>query len=190
MANNANNVTAGKPKITGSIYCAPLGTALPTDAITALNDAFKNLGYCGEDGLVNSNSPETEQVKAWGGDVVLNSQIEKIDTFNFKLIEILNVDVLKTVYGAKNVVGTSLETGITIKASSGELDSYSWVFELILKGNVAKRIVVPNASITEIGEIEYTDSDAVGYDTTITAVPDENGFTHHEYIKKGTNDNG
>ena len=43
--NNASNVTAAKPKIGGAIYMAPTGTELPTDAETALNAAFVNLGF-------------------------------------------------------------------------------------------------------------------------------------------------
>lgn len=44
MATEAN-VTTAKPKIGGAVYSAPLGTALPTDATTKLDDAFKALGY-------------------------------------------------------------------------------------------------------------------------------------------------
>ena len=44
------NVTTAKPKIDGAIYSAPKGTALPTDAKTALNVAVKPLGYISEDG--------------------------------------------------------------------------------------------------------------------------------------------
>ena len=32
MGNDASKVAAGKPKVGGSIYCAPVGTALPTGA--------------------------------------------------------------------------------------------------------------------------------------------------------------
>ena len=41
---NAKNVTAAKPKVGGAIWCAPLGTALPKDAKTELDPAFKSLG--------------------------------------------------------------------------------------------------------------------------------------------------
>ena len=39
------NVTAAKPNISGAVSSAPLKTALPQDAKTALNEAFKTLGY-------------------------------------------------------------------------------------------------------------------------------------------------
>ncbi|MDD3185911.1 MAG: phage tail protein [Anaerostipes sp.] len=180
---DANNVTASKPKTGGAVYRAPIGTSLPKSVSVTLDPAFKSLGYIGEDGLTNANSPESDSVKAWGGDTVLSTQSEKPDTFQFKLIEALNMEVLKAVYGNENVSG-ALETGITVKANSKEQESCIWVVEMIMKNNVAKRIVVPNASVTEVSDVEYGDEDAVGYETTISAVPDEEGNTHYEYIMK------
>jgi len=182
---NAANVTAGKPKIGGAVYRAPVNTALPTDAKTALNDAFVSMGYVSEEGLTNANGPETDSKKAWGGDTVLNYQTGKADTFKFKLIEAMNANVLKAVYGDSNVTG-SLEAGLTVKANSTEPDRAAWVFDMILKGNVAKRIVLPCASMTELEDIVYTDNDAVGYGITLGAEPDAAGNTHYEYIIKNT----
>ena len=178
----SNNVTAAKPKVGGAIYAAPVGTTLPTDVTTALDAAFKELGYVSEDGVTNSNSPESDVVKAWGGDTVLTLLTSKDDKFAFTLIEVLNLDVLKLVYGETNVTG-SLAAGVTITANSKELEDHALVIDMVMKGGVLKRVVIPQAKVSEIGDIVYSDSDAVGYETTLQCYNDAAGNTHYEYIK-------
>ena len=180
-----DNVTAAKPKVGGAMYVAPAGTALPTDATTALAEAFKSLGYISEDGLTNSNSPESEEIKAWGGDIVLTPITGRPDTYSVKLIESLNVDVLKMAYGDDKVTGT-LETGITVKANAPDLEEHPVVVDMILRNGVLKRICIPSAKVSEIGEISYTDADASGYELTLSCQPDGDGNTHYEYIKEAT----
>lgn len=181
---NANYVTYGKPKVGGAISTAPIGTELPKNAKDVLNVAFKNLGYISDDGLTNSNKIETDAINAWGGDTVLTLQKGKEDTFSYKLIEAINVDVLKEIYGQDNVTG-NLETGITVKANSKPLDARSIVIDMIFKGGIVKRIVIPCGEIAEVGEINYADEEAVGFEVTINAIPDEAGNTHYDYIYKG-----
>lgn len=185
MANTVNNVSTGKPAVAGAISIAPIGTTLPTASDSSLAAAFKSLGYVSEDGTVNSNSPTVDTIKAWGGDTVLTTSSEKPDTFKFTLLEILNLDVLKLVYGSSNVTG-ALNTGVTVKANNAVQESWVVVIDMILRNNVIKRIVIPDASVTEVGDVNYKDDEAVGYETTLTCMPDSSGNTHYEYIKSAS----
>ena len=183
MANTATNVSTGKPNKSGAIFFAPLGTTLPTDADATKDAAFVALGYVSEDGLTNDNSPESSQIKAWGGDTVLNMQTERPDSFSFTLLEVLNEDVLKAVYGDSNVIVDDQTGSITVKATADELNGGSWIIDMIMRGGRKKRIVIPNGTISELGTITYKDDEAVGYQLTITDVPDASGVYHYEYIK-------
>lgn len=183
MSADAKNVSTGKAAVGGAIWRAPLASTLPTDATTALDAAFVCLGYVSEDGLTNSNSMESDDVKAWGGDTVLSMQTSRDDKFSFTLIESLNADVLKAVYGDTNVTVDPSTNEITLKANAADAEEASWVVEMIMKGGKKRRIVIPDAKISELGDIVYVDNEPIGYDVTLTAVPDTNGNTHYEYIK-------
>ena len=183
MSTNVANVTAGKPKVGGAVFRSPSGTTAPTDAVTALEATFKDLGYCSEDGVTNANSPSMETIKAWGNDTVLVVQEEKEDTFQFTLIEFLNPETKKAVYGSDNVTG-DLNTGLTVKANASEPEEGVWVIDMVMNGDVATRFVIPHGKVSEVGDITFVDNDVVGYEVTVTATPDSGGQTHYEYYKK------
>lgn len=182
MANTALNVSVGKPKVGGAIYCAPLGTTLPTDATTTLNSAFKCLGYVSDDGLTNGRETDTGNINAWGGDRVLDYGSVSGDTFKFKLLESLNIDVLKVIYGDANVSVDEEDGTISVAVGSQLPSAYAWVVETVLTGDKVKRIVIPQAAVTEVADIVYKDNEAIGYETTISALPDTAGKYHYEYI--------
>lgn len=182
--NDAKMVTVAKPKVGGAIYRAPVGSTLPTDATTALTAPFKCLGYISQDGISNANSPKIEVIRAWGGDQVLHVQTERPDDFKTVLIEGLNVEVLKTVYGDDKVTGT-LENGIVIEAGAEPKES-AYVIEKIYVDGVVSRTVIPCGTITQLDEIKYKDNEPVAYGITISAKPSPSHPSHKEYIKKGT----
>lgn len=179
--NDADNVSFGKPKATGAVYVAPAGTPLPTTAWESLDSAFKGMGYVSEDGLVNSVDTNTEEINAWGGDLVLVGQTTFKEMFTVNLIE-TNAEALKVYYGEDNVTVEG-NGSITVKQTSEMLSNCVVVFELVLTGGRIKRIVVPNAQIADrSGEITYVDGEAIAYPAVFVAYPDENGQTHTEYI--------
>lgn len=183
MANTALNVSTGKPNVTGGIYRAPLGTTLPTDATTTLANAFVSLGYIAEGGVTHSFEVDAGEYRAWGGDVVMAYQNSKTHRFAFGMIEVLNPEVYKTIHGSTNVSG-SLSTGITVTADGKDMPEFIYVIELAMRDGAMARIVIPDGKITEMGDVTYSDGDAVSFPVTITAQADNSGNSFYEYIKK------
>lgn len=183
MANTASNVTAAKPAVTGAISIAPLGTQLPTSADGTLATAFKNMGYISEDGVSNDITKTMNKFKAWGGDVVMESEDGFEESYKFKLIEVLNVDVLKFGFGDANVSGT-LATGITVNTKPGNDTPVSIVIDTILNGGVLKRVVIPKGVLSGIGTIVSKLNELTGLDCTVDCMAgDSSGATSKKYFK-------
>lgn len=178
--NDSTKVSFGKPKATGALFVAPRGTAVPTNASSSLDAAFKNLGYVSEDGLVNNVETDTEDVTAWGGDMVLSGQTSFMEMFTFNLIE-TNADTLAFYYGADNVEVDG--DNISVKQNSQELPEVVFVAELVLTGGRIKRIVVERAKMVDrSAEINYVNGEAITYPVQLKAYPDADGNTHSEYV--------
>ena len=77
----------------------------------------------------------------------------------------------------------TLSTGLTVTANNADVEEVAIVIDMIMRDNSAKRIVIPDCKISEFGDVVYSDSEAVGYETTVTCMPDSSGNTHYEYIK-------
>ena len=113
---------------------------------------------------------------------------EKIETYQFKAIESLNIDVLKAAYGDSNVTGTAA-TGITVRHNATNQPACVYVIDMLLRDGGKQRTVIPNAKLTGMGDVAYKDNEAIGFDMTFTAL--SGGFgagdndTSKDYKKQG-----
>lgn len=183
---DASKVSTGKPKTGGAVSVAPVGTTLPTDPFADLDVAFSGLGYISEEGMTHAEARENQDIKAWGGDIVDSTQTSKDDTFSGTFLEIMNINVQKLVHGDDNVEeketeGAEKKAYMAVKANAEELGEKAFVVDMILKGGIPKRLVIPKGKVTEVGEVTYVDNEPIGYPVTIKALPDEQGNTHYEY---------
>ena len=175
--NDASMVSTGKPKVSGAVHFAPKGTPVPTSVNDTLDAAFVDLGYLSEDGVAVNQ--DNTSIKAWGGDDVIVIKEESI-AINF--LQSKDENVLKVVFGEDNVTVDGVTGEITVKSTADYSQAGVFVFDMIMRGNVPKRMVVPNGTISEVGSVTYKDKEAVIYPVTIQCNPDNSGSCHYEYI--------
>lgn len=186
-APNAANASVGKPMSTGGVYVAFADTfdetKLPTDATTPLDASFQNAGFISEDGVTNSTDMSNDQINAWGGVTVIQTDGTKTETFQNAFIE-TNLVTLQAIYGKTNVTHDEATKTITVRHNNRSQPNLVLVFEIALTGNKIKRIVVPNAKLSDLDDVQYTDSDAIAYNGTYTALASSliDGDTSREYI--------
>lgn len=188
MTQTAANVAAGAPLVTGGILVAPKGTALPTNETTALNVAFKVLGYAGAGGLEPSgDATSRKDVFAWGGDNVATLVENKsITRFKFTLIEVFNSEVAKFVFGSGNVtvtaaVPTTSGTKLAILDKGDDIAVQAFAFEMQYKGKKV-RILAPQGQASVTAELAWTDADLTGYEIELTCLPDSSGVRTYRYF--------
>lgn len=180
---NTAQLAAPSPTVQGGIYRAPLGTTLPTDTTTDLDDAFISLGYVDDDGVtVNIDRPSTDQY-AWGGDLVASLQQHYAPTLTFKLYQIIDPDVLKAVHSDSNVTvqaATSSAGTITTVQMNAKLNINStWIVDATYQ-SAAIRLAIPVARVTQVGNFVLTHKSLAVYPVTVKALADAN--RNHVYM--------
>ena len=164
---------------TGGVAAGPIASTLPTDATTALPSGIVALGLVGDEGVSLTRERSTDDIRAWGGQIVRTVQTEFSETATLQFLESDKAEVLKEVYGEGNVTVTG--GNIAIKHNERELPPRVFVFDM-KDGDKRRRLVLPNAQITGTEDITYVHSDIIRYGVTITAYPDEAGNCAYEYI--------
>lgn len=175
MGNVANNVQVA---VTGGVYMAPAGTTIPTNGASALNNAFEDLGYISEAGVVETINEQSTDIRAWQNGAIVRKVTTSHDvTYAFTAIE-SNDRTLEAYYGniAAGVVEVKGEQGVrgpwVIEVFDGAEDSTT--------GH--RRIVIPDGQVTARGGVSYVNGAAVAYPITITAYPDDTGVKAYIYL--------
>lgn len=179
-ANTTANVSAAKGVKGGYIFSAPVGTELPTDIETDLNEAFKVLGFISEDGYVESVEEDSNDIVDMNGDLMDSSNSGRVESAEVTLAEI-KAETLKRQYGAENV--TDASGVITVKHNSNSHGSFSYVLELLLKDGRRWRKVVPVGQSSELGELTIASTELCQRPLTIKYLTDEQGNTCYDYIE-------
>lgn len=182
--NDSTMVSLGKFKVGGYAYWAPAGTALPTNASTALSSAFKLLGYLSEDGLTNTTDTDTTEIKDANGTTVMKVITSYAESYQFALLEVLRAEAAKMRYNSDAVTGT--DKSMTIKHQMPSDEDFVLVFEIAMTGNVKDRLVIGNGTRAEFGDRQVHAGDAQVYDITVSANDMGNGVTAIEYIGRAT----
>lgn len=185
MATNANLILAGISGQAGTPslgWFAVPGTALPTDASTSLNAAFKDLGLVSEDGLNISTNVNTQEVDAYG----LFSPARIITTSEAKTFKITGRETnpVSLALWTRQLLTAVTVTPVTGAASVTEGVSrsvkYSAVFDAV-DGNNKIRKVCPSVELIGKDDESISKAANVAYGMTFTAYPDSSGISVYTY---------
>lgn len=163
MALNSANVRVA---VSGEISVAPTTAPAPTAVDSALDSGFVGLGYVSEDGITEARDRTTEDIKAWqNADTVRTVVTDANLSYTFRLIETTDA-TLELFYGSTSVGGELVVT----PATTGGRKSFVIDIE---DGDELKRIYVPQGEVAEVGDVVYASGEAIGYEVTVRAYPDE-----------------
>jgi len=162
--------------VSGIVSVAPTGTTLPTDATTALNVAFTDVGEIGEDGVEESWDDSQTDIRNNAGYVVRSIISQTSGTIQFTMLE-TNSTTLELYYKGSSITGSG-PYALAIKPP--QADRRSFVLDT-LDGTIKERLVLPSAEVTARGPVTHAANGAKQYQVTVTAYPDSSGNVAYKY---------
>ena len=180
MANpDTTKVAVGSALVTGAIFIAPTTVPLPTDGTTALNEAYKCLGFTSDDGITITESSSNKSLRVWEGRVeVRNTRTEYTEQTSFTPVE-CNEEVAKATWGEDMVEVSG--GNLTIKHHGKTMPPVHVVIETVpFEGAVAR--YCSKSQLTERGDMTGNGQDFSGRQLTFNNLADSEGVTMTEYV--------
>jgi len=167
---NPDNVIVGTSNGPG-IWVAPVGTAKPATVTTAPAAPWNTIGYLSEDGVKVGQSTDSDNIMAWQSKAPLRSFITKREvTLEFTMLE-LSKRNFELYFGQQIVDATDPDAFSVEVRSDAPAYQYALLLDLI-DGDVVNRMYFPRASLNQAGDMEVTQSGAVGLPVTLAAQDD------------------
>jgi len=174
MAIDAKKVLVGapyQPSTTGAVNRAPLGTALPTDASTALSGSYTSAGYVSEDGATLTQDYTTNDIKDWSRTTVRTLLDEFTGEITFTFIQ-TGYEELCAIFGSDHVS----QSGDLITVSLGAHLAPAGVFVLNMKdGDTRIRVIAPNAQPVPEGDLTFVANEPISWGCKLSCNADADG---------------
>ena len=152
------------------IYIAPEGSAAPTDTTTALDAAYTTLGYLSEDGVTFAVSTDSESITPWQSRSPVRTIITGRElTVDFTMLE-FNAQNAALYFSQPVPTETGGSFDLEVRSDSSSV-THSVVVD-VKDGDVTMRYYFPRATLSEAGDMEITQSGAIGLPVTLSALDD------------------
>ena len=170
---NPDAISIGTARKSG-LYIAPVGTARPAKITDEPATPWQSLGYLSEDGVKWSQSTDNETVMTWQSRSPVRSFITKRELMaEFTLLELSERNFQLYFSQKMNAApNAGIEFDLEIKS-----DSPAYTYALLMDvqdGDTITRLYFPRASLSDAGDMEVTQSGAIGLPVTMSA-QDDNG---------------
>lgn len=166
----------------GLVACSDAGVidaTLPTDASSAIDDAFSEVGAISSDGISEATNQDRTDFFIWQNNTLARrvpGQFTK--TFTFSAAE-TNLIVLGVQFPGSTVTATS--EGATVQEKPPATDVRNWVLHGIDGDSRALRLVVPRGEVTERGNVVWSGSEVTVYEWTLSCYVDPSGNVAYRY---------
>jgi hypothetical protein len=164
MALNEANVIAA---VTGAVWTAPMGSTAPTDYSTALDAAFKDVGFLDESGFAFDPNETVTKLKGWQkGQTVKEIRTGEDITIDFTMIE-LRSEVAQKLYWGEGATVAAGGLTVTVTDLSGSTPS-AIVVEAV-DGAQGVRYHFPKATLAQRGKVSLVSTNYQAMPVTLTA---------------------
>jgi len=179
----AVDITLLRAYTDGAVYTHDIGATItaPTNATSALDVDFKEVGAVSDDGITESFSQDRTDVFIWQGATLARRLPGQTSlTFTFAAAE-TKLLTLQLQYPGSTVASTTEGASVAQKAPT--TDIRAWVLHGKDGASRAQRVYIPNGEITERGDVVWSSGGITVYEWTLSAYVDTNSvFAYRYYI--------